>query len=283
MSSPLGSSPVRSTSGVHDGSCEGAVAAWGAPIVSELGSSDTYDAEFGRVMAVAVKTLASDFEFLDLAHQLSVSTARLLDAAAAGVMLEDGLGRLQVLSASDEDTHLLEVFELQRQEGPCFECWESGDVVLAPDLTVIDRWGSFAPEARARGFLSAAAVPLRLRAQVVGALNVFWSQSRTIGSREIDAAQALADVAAVGLVQQRLARESGVLAEQMQSALHARVTVEQAKGIVAVKAGVSITEAFDILEDTSLERRESIVAVAQAVVDRVLTWQDGGLRPASLI
>ncbi len=250
--------------------------------MSELGKSGTYDAEFGRVMAGAVRTLASDFEFLDLAHQLSVSTARLLDAAAAGVMLEDGLGRLQVLSASDEDTHLLEVFELQRQEGPCFECWESGEVVVAPNVALVERWTSFGPEARGRGFVSAAAVPLRLRAHVVGALNVFWSELRTIGSREIDAAQALADVAAVGLVQQRLARESGVLAEQMQSALHARVTVEQAKGIVAVKAQVSIAEAFEILEATSIQRRESIVVVAQAVVDRVLTWQDGALRLGEL-
>lgn len=250
--------------------------------MSDVEKSESYDAEFGRIMAVAVKTLASDFEFLDLAHQLSVSTARLLDAAAAGVMLEDGMGRLQVLSASDEDTHLLEIFELQRQEGPCYECWRSGEVVKAPDLESVERWPAFAAEARALGFVSAAAVPLRLRAQVVGALNVFWSQARPIGPVETDAAQALADVAAVGLVQQRLARESGVLAEQMQSALHSRVAVEQAKGIVAVKAQVPIAQAFEILEATAMERHDSVVGVAQDVVDRVLTWQEGALRPATL-
>ena len=256
--------------------------AWGAAEMNEVKKSDAYDAEFGRIMAVAVRTLASDFEFLDLAHQLSVSTARLLDAAAAGVMLEDGMGRLQVLSASDEDTHLLEIFELQRQEGPCYECWKTGEVVIAPDLLSVERWPAFVAEARALGFVSAAAVPLRLRAQVVGALNVFWSQSRSVGSLETDAAQALADVAAVALVQQRLARESGVLAEQMQAALHARVAIEQAKGIVAVKAQVPISEAFDILEATAVERHDSVVGIAQSVVDRVLTWQDGALRPATL-
>ena len=248
--------------------------------MSDVRKSDGYDAEFGRVIAGAVKTLTSDFDFLDLAHQLSVSTVRLLDAAAAGVMLEDGMGRLQVLSASDEDTHLLEIFELQRQEGPCFECWQSGEVVIAPDLLSVQRWAAFVAEARALGFVSAAAVPLRLRAHVVGALNVFWAHAQPIGSVHIDAAQALADVAVVGLVQQRLARESGVLAEQLQSALHARVAIEQAKGIVAVKAGVSIAEAFAILEATALEYHDSIVRVAQGVVDRVLTWQDGALRPA---
>ena len=247
--------------------------------MNDVRRSDNYDAEFARIMAMAVRTLASDFEFLDLAHQLAVSTASLLEAAAAGVMLEDGMGQLQVLSASDEDTHLLEIFELQRREGPCYECWISGAVVAAPDLLSVDRWPAFAEEAQALGFVSAAAVPLRLRSQVVGALNVFWSEPRAVSQGDLDAALALADVAAVGLVQQRLARESGVLAEQIQSALHARVTVEQAKGIVAVKARVSIAEAFRILEATAQDRHDSIVGVAQGVVDRSLTWQDGVLAP----
>ncbi len=247
--------------------------------MDDVKQSDNYDAEFARIMAVAVRTLVSDFEFLDLAHQLAVSTARLLQASAAGVMLEDGLGQLQVLSASDEDTHLLEIFELQRREGPCYECWRSGKVVTAPDLMSVERWPAFVAEAHTLGFVSAAAVPLLLRSRVVGALNVFWGEPRTVTSVDLDAAQALADVAAVGLTQQRLARESGVLAEQIQSALHSRVTIEQAKGILAVKAQVPMAEAFEILEAAALDRHESIVSVAQGVVDRVLTWQEGSLRP----
>ena len=240
----------------------------------------SYDAEFGHVMAEAVRTLTSDFDFLDLAHQLTVSTTRLLRAEAAGVMLEDGAGHLQVLSASDEDTRLLEAFELQREEGPCYECWRSGAIVTAPDILAGGRWPRFVEEARALGFVSAAAVPLRLRARVVGALNVFWVSPRTVTTDDLDAAQALADVAAVGLVQQRLARESSVVAEQLETALHARATVEQAKGIIAAKAHVAIDAAFGILEAYSSETGQSIVGVAQDVVDRTVTWQDGALRPA---
>jgi GAF domain-containing protein len=248
--------------------------------MTEIKRSGSYDAEFAHVMAEAVRTLASDFEFLDLAHQLTVSTVSLLGAGAAGVMLEDATGRLQVLSASDEDTRLLEIFELQREEGPCYECWRSGTVVTAPDILTGDRWPSFVKEARTLGFVSAAAVPLRLRARVVGALNVFWTTPWTVSAQDMDAVQALADVAAVGLVQQRLARESGVVAEQLGNALHSRVTIEQAKGLVATKAHVDIDDAFGILEAYAVASGSSVVAVAQDVVDRIITWQDGALRPA---
>jgi GAF domain-containing protein len=247
--------------------------------MTEIKRSGSYDAEFAHVMAEAVRTLASDFEFLDLAHQLTVSTVSLLGAGAAGVMLEDAAGRLQVLSASDEDTRLLEIFELQREEGPCYECWRLGTVVTAPDILTGDRWPGFVKEARTLGFVSAAAVPLRLRARVVGALNVFWTAPRTVTAQDLDAAQALADVAAVGLVQQRLARESGVVAEQLENALHSRVTIEQAKGLLATKAHVGIDDAFGILEAYAVASGSSVVAVAQGVVDRVITWQDGALRP----
>ena len=248
--------------------------------MTEIKRSGSYDAEFAHVMAEAVRTLASDFEFLDLAHQLTVSTVSLLGAGAAGVMLEDATGRLQVLSASDEDTRLLEIFELQREEGPCYECWRSGTVVTAPDILTGDRWPSFVKEARTLGFVSAAAVPLRLRARVVGALNVFWTTPWTVSAQDMDAVQALADVAAVGLVQQRLARESGVVAEQLENALHSRVTIEQAKGLVATKAPVDIDDACGSLEAYAVASGSSVVAVAQDVVDRIITWQDGALRPA---
>lgn len=243
-------------------------------------SRGEHSADFGHVMAEAVRTLTTDFDFLDLARQLAVTTTHLLKAEAAGVMLEDGIGQLQVLSASDEDTRLLEVFELQREEGPCYECWRSGAVVTAPDILAGNRWPHFVEEARALGFASAAAVPLRLRSRVVGALNVFWSVPQPISAADLEAAQALADVASVGLVQQRLARESGVVAEQLQSALQARVMIEQAKGIVAATARVGIDEAFDLLEAHARESGNSIVATAQGVIDRRVTWQDGALGSA---
>lgn len=254
----------------------------GGGLMSDAKQPDDHDAEFARIMAVAVKTLATDFDLLDVAHQLTVSATRLFHASAAGVMLEDGMGQLRVLSASDEDTHLLEIFELQCQEGPCFECWKTQDVVMALDLVAVERWPSFTKQAEARGFRSAVAVPLRLRSHVVGALNIFWSDVATFSPQDLHAAEALADVAAVGLVQQRLAWESGGLAEQIQAALQSRVTIENAKGILAVKAQVSIAEAFGILKAAALDRNASIVSVAQQVVDRLLTWQDGALRPASL-
>jgi GAF domain-containing protein len=246
--------------------------------VTDVTNLGNRDAELARILAAAVRTMTSDFEYLDLANQLAVSTTHLLGAEAAGVMLEDGFGALQALSASDEDTRLLEVFELQQQEGPCYECWRTGLVVSAPDISGVARWPAFAEEVRGLGFVSAIAVPLRLRTHVVGALNVFWTTRRVATPADLDAAQTLADLAAVGLVQQRLARETTVLAEQLEWALHSRVTIEQAKGIISAKARVSISEASIILVEAAREGNRSIVSVATDVVDRTLVWEASNRR-----
>lgn len=237
-----------------------------------------HEAEFAQAMSSAMSMLVSEFDFLDLAYQLTQSTVSLLDAQAAGAMLEDRTGRLQVVSASDEDTRVLELFELQREQGPCYECWRTGKIVVETDIAAGGRWPDFLREARALGFTSAVAVPLRLRGRVVGALNVFWRSQTEPAAWDLAAAQALADVAVVGLVQQQLTADSHVLAEQLERALQSRVIIEQAKGVIAVKGDMTVADAFTALRDYADRTHQSLVAVSRGVVDRTLEWHDSSLR-----
>lgn len=236
-----------------------------------------HEAEFAQAMSSAMSMLVSDYDFLDLAYQLTQSTVSLLDAQAAGAMLEDRTGRLQVVAASDEDTRILELFELQREQGPCYECWRTGTIVTETDIAAGGRWPDFLHEASSLGFTSAVAVPLRLRGRVMGALNVFWRTPTHPAAWDLAAAQALADVAVVGLVQQQLTADSHVLAEQLEHALQSRVIIEQAKGVIAVKGDMTVTDAFTEMRTYAERTHQSLVTVARAVVDRSLEWRDFSL------
>lgn len=231
---------------------------------------------FAAVLASSVQTIVSGYDFFDLAHSLATSTVTLLAASAAGVMLEDRSGALQVIAASDEDTHVLEVFELQRKEGPCFDCWRDGAAVSEADIASSRRWPHFAVEAAGLGYHSAIAVPLRLRNKAIGALNVFWQLPHEPSPQDVWSAQALADVAAISLVQQRLNEDTRILTEQLQQALQTRVLIEQAKGMVAYKRDSSPDEAFADIESFAHQRGVSMRDVARLIVDREIDPEDLG-------
>lgn len=179
-------------------------------------------------------TLVDDYDVADLLHLLVNNCVRLLGSAAAGLMLSDQRGSLQVLASSTERTRLLELFQLQVDEGPCLEAFHSGEMVAAEDLSAeSSRWPRFAPEALNQGFRSVHAVPLRLRKQTIGALNLFGTATGTLSDRDLQVARALADAATIGILQERAIRRAEVLTEQLQTALNNRVTIEQAKGILA--------------------------------------------------
>jgi GAF domain-containing protein len=163
-------------------------------------------------------------------------------------MLADGRDRLQVMASSAERTHLLELFELQNDEGPCLESYREGRQVSSDDLEQDrDRWPLFAPEALSAGFGAVHSFPLRLRRQVIGALNVFVTEAGGLDDADIALAQALADVATIGLLQHRALGESNELSTQLQTALNSRVVLEQAKGAIAEAATVEMDEAFHLL------------------------------------
>ena len=160
-------------------------------------------------------------------------------------MLADEQGTLRSVASSNETARLLELFELQNQEGPCLDCFRTGEQLINQSLAPPDeRWPRFGPEARRLGFTVVHALPMRLRGQVIGAVNVFGSSTPRLTQAEIDVGQALADIATVGLLQERSIREARLLNEQLQGALTSRVVIEQAKGMLAERRRIEMDAAF---------------------------------------
>jgi transcriptional regulator with GAF, ATPase, and Fis domain len=212
-------------------------------------------------------TLVDEFDLVDFLHTVSVHAAEVTNSSAVGVMLADRDG-LRPMAASSEDARLLELFQAQHADGPCLECHRTGaevrDIRLAESR---DRWPLFVPQALAHGFATAHCFPLRLRNEIIGALNVFRVQDVFLGADERRVARALADVATIGLMQERAIRRAEELTEQLQFALNSRVLIEQAKGAVSRSLGVPVDEAFAILRAHARRRRLRLTELARAVVE----------------
>jgi hypothetical protein len=117
-------------------------------------------------------TMVADFDVIDFLHMLTDRSVRLLAADAAGVVLADPRGELRVAAASSEEAGLLELFQLQNDQGPCLDCFRTGRPVTATDLAgLTPRWPRFAQAAMDAGFRTVEALPMRLRDQVIAALN----------------------------------------------------------------------------------------------------------------
>lgn len=193
-------------------------------------------------------TLVADFDLVDFLHTLANRSVELLDASEAGLMLADQRGGLRMVASSSERARLLELFEIQNEEGPCLDCFKSGVAVVEEDLEANPtRWPLFGAEAQASGFRSALALPMRWRHEVIGALNLFRSAPGSLNPGGMLAGQAMADIATIGILQERAVREARIMAEQLQSALNGRVVIEQAKGVLAERAAVNMDEAFQLL------------------------------------
>ena len=186
-------------------------------------------------------------------------------------MVAEAPGSVQVVASSSHQMHLLELFEVQHDQGPCLDCYRTGEAVDCADLTTAtERWPNFAPEALAAGFTSVHALPMRLRNEVIGSLNLLRRPSGSLDQADLTAAQALADVATIGILQHRAAEEARLLAEQLQYALNSRVTIEQAKGVLSERSGIDAEAAFEALRRYARNNNQRLVEVAQGVVDRTL-------------
>lgn len=198
-----------------------------------------------RSMVELADTLVDDFDIVELLTTLSDRCVDVLDIAAAGIMLAPSGGELQVMTSSSEAMRVVELFELQSQEGPCLDCYRSGRPVVNQDLATMDgRWPRFAPVAVEAGFRAADAIPMRLRGQVIGALNLFRTETGSLTSEDVSAAQALADIATIAILQHRRAVEAQLVNEQLTSALTSRISIEQAKGMIAEHDNGTVDEAF---------------------------------------
>jgi GAF domain-containing protein len=213
-------------------------------------------------------TMVDDFDVVDFLHRLAERCVELLDCSEAGLLLADAAGRLRVMASSSERSDALDLLQLQNQEGPCFECFHRGEPVASQDLGhEQDRWPTFAAAAQDRGFRSVQALPMRVRGDTVGALNLFRSQTGTILERDLPLAQGMADIAAVALLQERTVRESHGVTQQLQNALTSRVVIEQAKGVLAERAQITVDAAFMSLRNYARGSNRRLSEIAAEVVD----------------
>ena len=221
-------------------------------------------------LAVAGSLVGGE-EAPELLNRLTSDCARLLDVASVGLLLADRRGALHVLAASSHDAAALEAFQVQRSQGPCHDCYQDGRPVLVADLvTESGRWPGFVPVALKNGIRSVHAVPLRLRDQVLGALGLFGARIGHLNERDLRLAQALADVASIALIQDRVAADRQAVNEQLQTALDTRVVLEQAKGVLAQRGGLSMSEAYAALVQYARDHDIRLAHVARALVERTL-------------
>lgn len=217
-------------------------------------------------------TLVAEFDTIDFLHTLAETTVELLDADAAGLMLADQRGDLQVVASSSEEARLLEIFELQHDEGPCLDCYRGGRAVTNVDPDEAERrWPRLGAAIRDAHFMSVHALPLRLRNEVIGSMNIFLARPGTLSEADIALGQGLADIATIGLLQQRAIQEHRVLAEQLQGALNTRVLVEQAKGVLAERQGMEMTAAFTVMRSYARRTGRPLRDIAAGIIDGSLT------------
>ena len=216
-------------------------------------------------------TLVDDFDVVELMDRLAAECVNLLEVSAAGILLRNPDGVLEVVASSNEASRLMEVFQLESHAGPCVDAVATGEVVMIADTEELaQRWPEFAVAVERVGFRAVHAIPLRSRSQTIGALNLFVDRSGSMSPFDRRLAQALADIATIGLLQQRSRAAAETLAEQLQQALTTRIVVEQAKGVIAEYGGVDMGSAFEALRAFARERQLKLSAVARQIIERDL-------------
>jgi GAF domain-containing protein len=227
-------------------------------------------------------TLVDDYDIIDFMQTLAERCVELLDVSAAGIMLADPDGTLRHTACSSEQMRLVELFELQVEEGPCFDAYrDQASVLCTSPEEATERWPRFAPHAQASGFVVVSAVPMRLRDEVVGALNLFSSAGvAVLDDDDLGVAQAMADIATIGILQERVIRDRSAFASQLEVALDSRVAIEQAKGIVAEHNRINVDEAFTAIRRFTRDHNRLLSVTARQIIDGTLTAEELARTPA---
>ena len=216
-------------------------------------------------------SLVEGHDITELLDRLTADCARLLDVTAVGLLLADRRGALHVVATSTERVADLEAFQAQRGQGPCHDCYLDNHPVNVPDLAAAaERWPEFAALAAAAGVASVHAVPMRLRNDVLGALNLFGSTPGPLNENDLRLAQGLADVATIALIQDRAAGDKDLVNQQLQHALDSRVILEQAKGVLASRADLDMPAAYAALRKYARDHNVKLADLAHALVNRTL-------------
>ena len=227
------------------------------------------DERIAQTFVELADTLVADFDLMEFLHTLADRCVELLDVDAAGLLLADGRGMLQLVAASTEQARIAELFQIQNDEGPCLDCYHSGQAVVVSDIRAgetVMRWPRFAAAAREMGFAGVHAIPMRLRDQVIGTLNLFRREPDGLDPAVARATRALVDVATIGILQERAVRQQELVAGQLQSALNSRVMIEQAKGILAERLQTSPDEAFLLLRRYARNHNQALTELAGDVI-----------------
>lgn len=217
-------------------------------------------------------SLVGDFDVIELTERLTTSCVRLLAVDAAGLVLANPRGGLQVMTSTTESTHQLEIQQIQLGEGPCIEAYRDAAQVDAPDMAdAVARWPRFAPEAMGSGFRAVHALPLRLRLRTIGALNLFGARAGPLPALDVHAGQALADVATIAVLQHQTLYESHRLVTQLESALNSRIVIEQAKGRLLERGNLpTAEEAFTLLRGYARRTNQRLTNVAESIMNNTI-------------
>jgi GAF domain-containing protein len=221
-----------------------------------------------RTLVDLADTLTAEYDVVEFLYGLTERCVEVLDVAAAGVVLQDPGRDLDVVAASSHEMRVLELFEVQAQQGPCWEAFVTGEPVTAADVTAeADRWPAFAERAGALGYAGVHAEPLCLHGDRIGALNLFRDTVGGFCAEDRLVAAGLADMAAIGILHERALAVRDEQIRQLRHAVESRAVVEQAKGLLAERLGTDPATAFDWLRRYARNRNHRLRDVAQRVLD----------------
>jgi transcriptional regulator with GAF, ATPase, and Fis domain len=243
------------------------------------------DERLAQTFVELADTLVGGFDLMEFLHMLTERSVELLEVDAAGLLLADARGILQLVAASTDQARIAELFQIQNDEGPCLDSYHTGLPVIVADIGAADaaaRWPRFAATAREMGFAAVHAIPMRLREQVIGTLNLFSTAPNGLDPAVARAARALVDIATIGILQERATREHELITGQLQAALNSRIVIEQAKGILAERMRVTPDQAFIVLRAYSRNHNHPLTQLAHDVISGtadMLTGSPARTRP----
>ena len=215
--------------------------------------------------------LVGKYDAMDLLRTLVDQCVVLLDATAAGLLLADPNGNLQIIASTSEESQLVEVLQHRAGAGPCVDAYRSGTVVTLSDIAAEGhRYPDFQAAALSQGFQSVHAIPMRFRPNTIGALNLFRTRKGALTEEDAAIGQALADVATISLLHERTARKNATVTAQLQNALSSRVFIEQAKGVIAARNNINMDEAFKLLREHARSHQEPMHQSATKVINKVV-------------
>ncbi len=225
----------------------------------------------GDAFAAAHAAMIRGVDGASVVHVLLADCLRLLGADSAGVLVRVD-GALELAAASSHQAIALELHQAHGQEGPCVETIETGDSVFASGSADLrTRWPGFGSSMAAAGFETVLASPMRWHEQVVGGLNLFWRSPLAADQTDGDLAQAFADIAVLALMQSPASEDhADTVGQRLRAALHGRVAIERAKGVLAHTDRLEMDEAFARLVEIGEQTGQPLSQVAQQILDDVV-------------